>query len=93
MYGRVILEKDTNIWKEICCFLLQGKIWDGVQVVPPKSRPVQSSPLNAAGPRQHNRSWFRAPSGPMTILLRFRGVTIDGAWFGNGFFDTPQNYK
>jgi hypothetical protein len=32
---------------------------------------VLSSPVQqiAAGPRQHSRSWFRAPSGPMTEFI------------------------
>jgi hypothetical protein len=35
------------------------------------SSPVQSSPVNCCWPFQQSRSWFQAPSGPMTIFLFF----------------------
>jgi hypothetical protein len=37
-----------------------------------------SSPVGwiVAGPRQHSRSWFGAPSGPMTIFLFFTDFNV-----------------
>jgi hypothetical protein len=49
------------------------RIYTGVISKETYSSPVQSSPVQliAASPSQHSRSWFRAPSGPMTIFLFF----------------------